>query len=71
MSEVGEGKEVCEREGRGERDDGAEMSEEEESGMAANHKELARDMFEKITDYLNGELAGMDRCACLGKPLMP
>ena len=31
---------------------------EEPEGMAENHKEMARDMFEKITDYLNGELSG-------------
>ena len=40
----------------GEGDGGEEILEEE--GMEASHKELARDMFEKITDYLNGELAG-------------
>lgn len=26
--------------------------------MEEKHKELVMDMFEKITDYLNGELAG-------------
>ena len=26
--------------------------------MEMSHKELARDMFENITDYLSGELAG-------------
>ena len=35
-----------------------EGEEGEEAGMEESHKELARDMFEKITDYLNGELAG-------------
>ena len=35
----------------GERDGGEEILEEE--GMEASHKELARDMFAKITDYLN------------------
>ena len=33
--------------------------EREEAGMEESHKELARDMFEKITEYLNGELAGI------------
>ena len=32
--------------------------------MEASHKELARDMFEKITDYLNGELAGSRAAVC-------
>ena len=32
---------------------------EGEAGMEESHRELARDMFEKITDYLNGELAGL------------
>ena len=27
--------------------------------MEDSHKELARDVFEKITEYLNGELAGV------------
>ena len=45
----------------GEGDVGEEMIEEEgEAGMEANHKEVARDMFDKITDYLNGELAGTE-----------
>ena len=36
------------------------MTEKEEAGMEASEKELGRDMFEKITDYLNGELAGTE-----------
>ena len=31
--------------------------------MEDSHKELARDVFEKITENLNGELAGM--CVCV------
>ena len=59
MSEAGEERDVVavrEEKESGERDGGEEILEEE--GMEASHKELARDMFEKITDYLNGELAG-------------
>ena len=33
-----------------------EEEEREEVGMEDTHKELARDIFEKITEYLNGEL---------------
>lgn len=70
MSEGGEEEEVgglprsMEREEAVEGDaralDGAvgEGEGEGEAGMEESHKELARDMFEKITDYLNGELAG-------------
>lgn len=29
-----------------------------DSEMEEKHKELVTDMFQKITDYLNGELAG-------------
>ena len=39
-----------------------ELSEE---AMSPEHKELARDMFEKITEYLNGELAGAKLWAAL------
>ena len=38
---------------------GEEEGEGGEMGMEDSHKELARDMFEKITEYLNGELAGV------------
>ena len=38
---------------------GEEEGEGEEAGMEDSHKELARDMFKKITEYLNGELAGV------------
>ena len=34
----------------GEGDGGKEMIEKEEAGMEANHKELARNLFDKITD---------------------
>lgn len=30
--------------------------------MEDKHKELVMDMFEKITEYLNGELAGGNNC---------
>ncbi len=46
---------------RGEASEGDARGLEEEggeAGMEDSHKELARDMFEKITEYLNGELAG-------------
>ena len=59
MSEAGEERDVVavrEEKESGERDGGEGILEEQ--GMEASHKELARDMFEKITDYLNGELAG-------------
>ena len=70
MSEGGDREEVGglgEREKTAERGDtggleGAVGEEEERgeyAGMEDSHKELARDMFEKITEYLNGELAGM------------
>ena len=42
---------------------GEEEGEGEEAGMEDSHKELARDVFEKITEYLNGELAGV--CVCV------
>lgn len=40
--------------------DGADVggAAEEETQMQDAHKELAMDMFQKITEYLNGELAG-------------
>ena len=59
MSEAGEVIDegiVREEKKSGEGDGGEEILEEE--GMEASHKELARDMFEKIIDHLNGELAG-------------
>ena len=73
MSEGGAGQKVVddlersrEREEAAERDRGGpevaagegEGEEEAEAGMEDGHKELARDMFEMITEYLNGELAG-------------
>ena len=36
----------------------------EEERMEASHKELASDIFENITDYLNGELAGSRAAVC-------
>ena len=62
MSEGVEGivKERRVGEASGEGDVGEELIEKEEAGMEANHKEPARDMFKKITDYLNGELAGTE-----------
>jgi hypothetical protein len=41
-----------------EREEAAEGDARDLEGMEESHKELARDMFEKITEYLNGELAG-------------
>ena len=37
-----------------------------EEVMSPEYKEIARDMFEKITEYLNGELAGAKATGCLG-----
>ena len=37
-----------------------------EEVMSPEYKEIARDMFEKITEYLNGELAGAKATGCFG-----
>ena len=58
LGRSGEREEVAEGDGRGLEGAVGEGKEGGEAGMEENHKESARDMFEKITDYLNGELAG-------------
>ncbi len=39
-------------------EDSASLCEPSAEEMPPESRELARDMFEKITEYLNGELAG-------------